>query len=286
MMYQEIKTSNLNIDDISAPIAAIDLDEFIDLINEKADEDDEDVLTLSDDSIDNDQDERRRQKQRKVKTKSQEADLCNSLEDLVKTFDQNVKKCLSNYKDVDVGQLAPVQVRSQEDIMHDSQLWYTLTGNFGNLLPIDYWSKSLARKYHTRALGVNKRRKDEFNSDYDLNDLADSDDNDDNDDGNDDEDEDEEEAKSRNDEYEEDNMVEFEDDEEEEEELREQLDMHSMILAKSSYAHGELDEPLITAEQVLNEIDSMMMMQVRLFYLFVYSFMFYFSIDMKINKPK
>jgi hypothetical protein len=48
-------------------------------------------------------------------------DMCNSLEDLVKTFDQNVKVCLTNYKDIDVGQMAPVQVRSQEDIINDSQ---------------------------------------------------------------------------------------------------------------------------------------------------------------------
>lgn len=48
-------------------------------------------------------------------------DICNSLEDLVKTFDHNVKKCLSNYKDIDVGQLAPVQVRSQEQLMNESQ---------------------------------------------------------------------------------------------------------------------------------------------------------------------
>jgi len=48
-------------------------------------------------------------------------EICNSLEDLVKTFDQNVKKCLSTYKDIDIGQLAPVQVRSQEQLMNESQ---------------------------------------------------------------------------------------------------------------------------------------------------------------------
>jgi hypothetical protein len=44
-----------------------------------------------------------------------------SLEDLVKTFDQNVKECLINYNNIDVGQLAPVQVRKQEDLMNESQ---------------------------------------------------------------------------------------------------------------------------------------------------------------------
>lgn len=49
---------------------------------------------------------------------------------------------------------------------------------------------------------------------------------------------------------------------EDEEELKEQLDMHSMILTKNLYNDCDLDEPLITAEQVLNEIDSMMTQQV------------------------
>lgn len=48
-------------------------------------------------------------------------DLCNSLEDLVKTFDKSVKECLRNYKNIDIGQLAPVQVRTQEDLVNDSQ---------------------------------------------------------------------------------------------------------------------------------------------------------------------
>ena len=50
---------------------------------------------------------------------------------------------------------------------------------------------------------------------------------------------------------------------EEEDELREQLDMHSMILSKNEYNQSAFEEPLLTAEQVLNEIDTMMMMQVR-----------------------
>lgn len=48
-------------------------------------------------------------------------DLCNSLEDLVKTFDKNVKECLKNYKNIDIGQLAPVQVRTEDDLINDSQ---------------------------------------------------------------------------------------------------------------------------------------------------------------------
>ena len=49
---------------------------------------------------------------------------------------------------------------------------------------------------------------------------------------------------------------------EDDEELREQLDMHSMILSKSIFNDScDLDEPIITAEQVLNEIETMMTMQ-------------------------
>jgi hypothetical protein len=199
-------------------------------------------------------------------------------------------------------------------------MWYTLTGNFGDLLPINYWSKpSLIRKYHSESLnlkqlmhssgggsgggggGGNKKRvvnrreldlnldsyenllnksgsasdedeecdENEFNSDYedeprvsgkkkrnsarkrssaaknrpniiDINeeDLEDYLELDGGDDDDDDDDEDDEDLH----------------------ELREQLDMHSMILSKSLYEGAEFDEPIVTAEQVLNEIDSMMNM--------------------------
>ncbi len=48
--------------------------------------------------------------------------------------------------------------------------------------------------------------------------------------------------------------------ENDDDELRDQLDMHSMILAKSEY-HDENDS-LITAEQVLSEIETLMTLQV------------------------
>ena len=37
-----------------------------------------------------------------------------------------------------------LQVRSQEEIMNECQVWWTLTGNFGNMMPID-WTKTYAR---------------------------------------------------------------------------------------------------------------------------------------------
>ncbi|XP_019875717.1 fasciculation and elongation protein zeta-2 [Aethina tumida] len=77
-----------------------------------------------------------------------------SLEDLVNTFDDKITKCFGNY-DESVEKLAPVQVRSQEEIMNECQMWWTITGNFGNILPID-WSKSYARKLHIDALHLEK----------------------------------------------------------------------------------------------------------------------------------
>ncbi len=59
-----------------------------------------------------------------------------------------------------------------------------------------------------------------------------------------------------------DNYDEENDDDDDDEELKEQLDMHSMILSKCDFNDDDLDEPIITAEQVLDEIDSMMTMQV------------------------
>ncbi|CAG9820179.1 unnamed protein product [Phaedon cochleariae] len=77
-----------------------------------------------------------------------------SLEDLVNTFDDKITKCFGNYEE-SVETLAPVQVRSQEEIMNECQMWWTLTGNFGNILPID-WSKSYARKLQINALHLDQ----------------------------------------------------------------------------------------------------------------------------------
>ena len=43
-----------------------------------------------------------------------------SLEDLVNTFDEKITKCFHNYQE-NVEQLAPVQVRTQEEILKDCQ---------------------------------------------------------------------------------------------------------------------------------------------------------------------
>ncbi|KAJ4451531.1 hypothetical protein ANN_02996 [Periplaneta americana] len=49
-------------------------------------------------------------------------------------------------------------------------MWWTITGNFGNILPID-WSKSYARKLHMPALNLNEN-KEKLSPDDDLLDLS------------------------------------------------------------------------------------------------------------------
>ncbi|XP_049841991.1 fasciculation and elongation protein zeta-2 [Schistocerca gregaria] len=93
-----------------------------------------------------------------------------SLEDLVNTFDEKITRCFCNY-DESVEKLAPVQVRSQEEIMNECQMWWTITGNFGNILPID-WSKSYARKLHMPTLNLNENNKDKPSPDEDPLDLS------------------------------------------------------------------------------------------------------------------
>ena len=89
-------------DELNVPIANLDLEEWFDSIN-------------------SDETNPVRPEMNKKSNLTDSISLCNSLEDLVKTFDKNVKDCLINYKDIDIGQLAPVQVRSQEEILNDSQ---------------------------------------------------------------------------------------------------------------------------------------------------------------------
>ncbi|XP_054715358.1 fasciculation and elongation protein zeta-2-like [Uloborus diversus] len=125
-----------------------------------------------------------------------------SLEDLVNTFDEKITKCFYNYEE-NVEKLAPVQVRNQEEIMNECQIWWTLTGNFGTILPID-WTKSCAKGLQHNIINLNK------NSDCDL----------------------------RKDDSPKDNM-----------------DMRSLLIKNLH------QEPLFTAEQVLEEIEEMIQQQ-------------------------
>uniref|UniRef100_A0A2L2YMI4 Fasciculation and elongation protein zeta-2 n=1 Tax=Parasteatoda tepidariorum TaxID=114398 RepID=A0A2L2YMI4_PARTP len=127
-----------------------------------------------------------------------------SLEDLVNTFDDKITQCFCNYEEK-VEKFAPVQIRTQEEIMNECQMWWTLTGNFGNMLPID-WSKSYARKMQINCLNLNEKRDKETNEELDESD----------------------------------------------DDVAKDLDLHSLIISSLQ------QEPMFTAEQVLEEIDEIM----------------------------
>lgn len=78
--------------------------------------------------------------------------ISGSLEDLVATFDEKLTVCFGDFKE-QVDKIAPVQVRTQDEIMNECQVWWTLTGNFGNMMPID-WSKTYTRANHLPTLNL------------------------------------------------------------------------------------------------------------------------------------
>ncbi|CAL1532144.1 unnamed protein product [Lymnaea stagnalis] len=131
-----------------------------------------------------------------------------SLEDLVNSFDERITKCFNNLEQ-EVETFAPVQIRSQEEIMNDCQMWWTITGNFGNILPID-WSKSYARNLQNRVLNLGEQSNDCHSLSLDLSD---------------------------------------------DEDLAQAFDMHSLIV---SSLHPEEEDKVLTADEVISEIDDMM----------------------------
>lgn len=68
-----------------------------------------------------------------------------SLEDLVGNFDEKIAACLKDHE-VTTADIAPVQIRTQEEVMNESQTWWTLTGNFGNIQPLDFGTSSICKK--------------------------------------------------------------------------------------------------------------------------------------------
>jgi hypothetical protein len=104
-------------DELIAPIANLDLEELIDNFIDTN-------VQSEDENADYDQENFNQNSEFKKNVKSNLVEcenMCNSLEDLVKSFDKNVKECFTKYKNIDVGQLAPVQIRSQDDVINDSQ---------------------------------------------------------------------------------------------------------------------------------------------------------------------
>uniref|UniRef100_A0A0K0EWK2 Unc-76 (inferred by orthology to a D. melanogaster protein) n=1 Tax=Strongyloides venezuelensis TaxID=75913 RepID=A0A0K0EWK2_STRVS len=100
--------------------------------------------------------------------------LSTSLQSLVETFDQKVNKCLKDM-DENTTTMAPVPIRTQEEIMSESQVWWTLTGNYGNILPLDF-NKTRIRADQLDALGLSSsstRHSEDSDQGYDLNDEED-----------------------------------------------------------------------------------------------------------------
>lgn len=93
-----------------------------------------------------------------------------------------------------------------------SRMWWTLTGNYGNILPIN-WSQSRACKLHLSGLHLHSEKNSQSKSHFCDN---------------------------------------FDDDSLDEEDLAKDLDLHSLILSSLQ------QEPIFTAEQVLEEIDEIM----------------------------
>ncbi|XP_067941854.1 fasciculation and elongation protein zeta-2-like isoform X2 [Watersipora subatra] len=91
-----------------------------------------------------------------------------SLEDLVNTFDKQLSECFGDYKS-NVSIIAPVQVRSQEEIINGCQTWLTLTGSYGNALPID-WSKCYTKELQTKSLHLLDSPRQETAENLDLSD--------------------------------------------------------------------------------------------------------------------
>lgn len=85
-----------------------------------------DCLSLSSDQADSNVDESLKNNHLKQADndlnffdKSFKESMSNSLEDLINNFDEKITNCFKNY-DESIEQFAPVQVRPQEDLIHDS----------------------------------------------------------------------------------------------------------------------------------------------------------------------
>ncbi|XP_076463588.1 fasciculation and elongation protein zeta-2-like [Babylonia areolata] len=88
-------------------------------------------------------------------------ELCSgSLEDLVNSFDERISNCFCNFEE-QAEKIAPVQVRSQEEVMDDCQMWWTITGNYGNILPID-WSKNYTPQPRNKVIHLRDKQDHDY----------------------------------------------------------------------------------------------------------------------------
>lgn len=113
-----------------------------------------------------------------------------------------------------------------------SRMWCSLTGNYGNILPLD-WKTSRTRELHLKALNLSLEPRTMSNGRL------------------------EDDSLNRTKKLNSSSLEEYDDDESlDDEELAKDLDLHSLILNSKTYS-----EPIFTAEQVLEEIDEILTMQ-------------------------
>ncbi|XP_028858851.1 fasciculation and elongation protein zeta-2 [Denticeps clupeoides] len=137
---------------------------------------------------------------------SSAGDRCSlkSAEEPVDDFEAKLNACFSDRR-IRSEDIAPVRPITEENFLKDDEIWNALTGNYGNVMPVD-WKMSHTRSLHLPTLNLCEQQTvDGVNLD-----LSDD------------------------------------------EELREQMDMHCIIVSCVS------EEPLFTAEQVIEEIEEMM----------------------------
>lgn len=113
-------------------------------------------------------------------------------------------------------------------------MWWTITGNFGNILPID-WSKSYTRQMHmpTLNLGQNRTKQQQQQRNQQQQQSQQQ--------------QQQNGAQTPGDE--------FNDLTSEDEAVANDLDMHALIL---NGLNGDVDEPIKTVEEVIKEIDDIM----------------------------
>ena len=107
--------------DVSVPLAKFDTDEWAEFSDFQSSQDPNrntnvtDTTTTTPDKNDNDF-----MDNMSDSTENFKDTFSTSLEDLVNTFDEKITKCFHNYDD-NVEKYAPVQVRTQDEIMNECQ---------------------------------------------------------------------------------------------------------------------------------------------------------------------
>ncbi|CDQ82963.1 unnamed protein product [Oncorhynchus mykiss] len=149
---------------------------------------------------------------------SDEMGSLKSMEDLVNNLDEKLTMCFRNFN-TKAENIAPVNIIAEDTTLRNDEIWNALADNYGNVMAVD-WKQSRTRTLHLPSLNLE-------NKPVDLVLIK---------------------SPPLNCQRVDDATLELSDDEE----LREQMDMHTIIVSCLN------DEPLFTAEQVIEEIEEMM----------------------------